>query len=239
MLEELLPPSVSCRETREDREVPLFPAEQVIIANAVEKRRREFVTGRWCARFAMQQLGLPPTPIVPHGPQGEPSWPASIVGSITHCIGYRAAAVARRSDLMTLGIDAEPNEPLPGGVLEAVSLPSERSELARINGLDGVCFDRLLFSIKESIYKAWYPRTHKFLDFTDAAVSIVPHQGTFTARILAPPARIAGTRISGFTGRWLARDGLLLTAIGLPHSLAETGRKPATGMRRSGTSVGS
>jgi 4'-phosphopantetheinyl transferase EntD len=212
MLEELVPTQVVCVETTQDHPIALFPQEQAVVAGAVEKRRLEFGTARWCARAALRGLGLPPTPIVPQQ-RGEPSWPPAVVGSITHCLGYRAAAVAFRRDVLTVGIDAEPNEPLPGGVFEAISLPEERQEHRRLGAVGDVCWDRLLFSMKESVYKAWYPVAHRFLDFNAATVHIDPERGAFTAKLHTQPARVAGLRVAGFTGRWVARDGLLVTAI--------------------------
>src|SRR5437868_12446432 len=84
----------------------LFPEEEPAVAKAVDKRRREFTTVRWCAREALAGLGMPPVPIM-RGEKGAPRWPDGVVGSMTHCDGYRAAAVAKARDIAALGIDAE------------------------------------------------------------------------------------------------------------------------------------
>jgi 4'-phosphopantetheinyl transferase EntD len=126
MIEEILPATVASTEMFEDPpDVRLFPEEEAVLARAVGKRRREFATARACARDALARLGLPPAPILP-GERGAPRWPQGITGSITHCAGYRAAAVAWASSILTIGVDAEPDNVLPGGVLDAVSLPAER-----------------------------------------------------------------------------------------------------------------
>ncbi len=215
MIEELLPPRVACVETTDDHVVTLFPEERAAVAGAVEKRRREFSTARWCARQALRRLDMPPTPIVP-GRRGAPSWPAAVVGSITHCAGFRAAAVAHQRDLLTLGIDAEPNEPLSPGVFETISTPDERDEHRMLGKFGSVCWDRMLFSIKESVYKAWYPVTHQFLDFAEATVRIDTERRTFHAELHAPPAHVSGVRVAAFTGRWAASEGLLVSAIAVP-----------------------
>lgn len=127
---------------------------------------------------------------------------------------YRGAAVGRGAVVQTIGIDAEPNLPLPDGVLDLVSLPQERRALAELRRAgDRVQWDRLLFSCKESVYKAWYPLARRWLGFEDAVVSIDPVTAAFTARILVPGPVIGGAELRGFRGRWLARDGLLVTAI--------------------------
>ena len=98
---------------------------------------------------------------------------------MTHCAGYRAAAVARSGDLAAVGIDAEPHAPLPPDVLELVARPEERVELTALEeARPDLHWDRILFSAKEAVFKAWFPLTRRWLDFTD--VGTVP--STRTAR---------------------------------------------------------
>jgi 4'-phosphopantetheinyl transferase EntD len=209
VITDILPPEVAAEETFADVAGPvLFPAEEAVLARAVDQRRREFRTGRACARAALARLGVPPAPILP-GVRGAPQWPAGVVGSITHCAGYRAAAVAWAHDVAALGLDAEPNEPLPGGVLPMVASPAERARLAALDdGARDVCWDRLLFCAKDAVYKAWYPLTGRWLGFDQADVTIDPAAGAFTARLLA-----GGVPPDSFTGRWLAQGGLILTTV--------------------------
>ena len=217
MIEAILPAGTVAVDTFTDPPgAVLLPEEAPYVERAVEKRRQEFATARWCARRAMKALGRPPAAILP-GARGEPRWPVGLVGSLTHCAGYRGAVVAERSAVTTVGIDAEPNEPLPSGVLEAVARPGERT---RVEGLlrehPGVRWDRLLFSAKESIYKSWFPLTSRWLDFEEADLVIDPGAGTFTARLLATGARMHGRPLTGFDGRWMVGTGLILTAIAVP-----------------------
>ncbi|WP_411267302.1 4'-phosphopantetheinyl transferase family protein [Actinoplanes sp. KI2] len=215
MLSSLLPSCVVAREVFADPpDETVFPGEEDLVARAVSSRRREFVTGRRCARLALAELGHPPAPIRP-GPGREPIWPAGVTGSITHCAGYRAAAVARTADLAGLGIDAEPNEPLPDGVEATVASPREGERLREAAaGAPEVSWDRLLFSAKESIYKAWYPLTRRWLGFEEADLTIEPGAGTFNALLRADGTRIDGgpplTRISG---RFTIGPGLIITAV--------------------------
>lgn len=193
-------------------EAGLFPEEREHIAGAVAKRRAEFAAVRRCARRALRELGFPPVAILP-GERREPLWPAGVVGSMTHCVGYCAAAVADAREITALGIDAEQHAPLPAGVLALISLESERERLA---GLDaraaGVHWDRVLFSAKESVYKAWFPLTRSWLGFEQADVELHP-DGTFQARLLLGEQVPAGAP-GGFAGRWAVTAGLIATAIG-------------------------
>jgi 4'-phosphopantetheinyl transferase EntD len=144
---------------------------------------------------------------------------------MTHCEGYCAAALVRDVDLASLGIDAEPHLPLPEGVLEAIALPAEEQRLRRLTaGRPSVHWDRLLFSAKESVYKAWFPLTARWLDFSEADIEVFADtggdtgSGTFRARLLVPGPLVDGRRIGSFDGRWTVRRGLVATAVPVPFT---------------------
>jgi 4'-phosphopantetheinyl transferase EntD len=232
MIEEILPPEVASAEAFDDSAVvALFPEEEEVVARAVDKRRREFATARGCARRALATLGLPPAPIVP-GERGAPAWPFGVVGSMTHCDGYRASAVALERNVRTVGLDAEPNGPLPDGVLKVIATPAEIDWLDGAPPASGVCWDRLLFSAKESIYKAWFPLTRRWLDFEEAVVTPDPDAGTFDARLRVPGPVVDGRRLTGFTGRWVVRRGLVVTAIAVLADPALVGPADGTAAER-------
>jgi 4'-phosphopantetheinyl transferase EntD len=193
-----------------------LPEEEPLIARSVTKRRNEFVTVRYCARKALGELGVPAVPIL-KGDKGEPCWPDGVVGSLTHCAGFRGAVVARAGDVRSVGIDAEPHDVLPKGVLDAISLPQERGQLASLGG--GLHWDRILFCAKEATYKAWFPLTHRWLGFEDANVTFAldgsGRSGTFESTILIDPSAESGPPLTQLSGRWSVADGLTVTAIEL------------------------
>ena len=214
MLAELLPSDVIAVEIiGDDPDAYLLPEEQYLVAKSVEKRRREVTNARTCARRALARLGIAEIAI-PRGPKGEPRWPAGVVGSITHTAGYYAAAVAHADKIRSIGIDAEVHDVLPEGVLRHIAFGAELTWAAE-QERGPVWWDRLLFSAKESVYKAWFPLTGRWLGFEDARVTIDP-AGTFEAEILIDGTTHAGPPLTGMSGRWLVRDGLVLTAIALP-----------------------
>ena len=215
MIEAILPAAAVAAEAFDDSaEAELLGVEREAIGRAVDKRRREFATGRGCARAALAQLGFAAAPI-PTGERGQPLWPAGAVGSITHCDGYRAAAVAPAGELRALGIDAESNGPLPAGLLGDVAGPAEAAQLERLaREAPAVHWDRLLFSAKESVYKAWFPLAERWLGFEDAELTIDPGGG-FSARLLVPGPELDGTELRGFEGRWLCAHGLIATAVAI------------------------
>ncbi|MBF6047596.1 4'-phosphopantetheinyl transferase superfamily protein [Streptomyces sp. NRRL B-1677] len=198
----------------------LYPEEARLVARAVGKRRSEFATVRLCARTALAGLGVAPGPIL-RGPGGAPVWPEGVVGSMTHCDGYRAAAVTKNTVVASVGIDAEPHAPLPAGIERLVALPEERRTLDRLTRTHpAVHWDRLLFSAKESTYKTWFPLTGLWLDFGDCVITPDPDNGTFHCALNVPGPVVGGRRVDGFTGLWrtVTRDGaaFVATAIAVP-----------------------
>jgi 4'-phosphopantetheinyl transferase EntD len=99
-------------------------------------------------------------------------------------------------------------------VLGVIAFGDEPAMLEKLGATaPGVCWDRLVFSAKESVYKAWFPLTGRWLGFEEAAVTIDPLTGRFSARLLVPGPVIDGTPLTGFTGRWMADNGLIITAV--------------------------
>lgn len=118
--------------------------------------RLHFRAGRECVARAMARLGLPDVD-VPHGPQGQPIWPAGVTGSITHKRDFVFAAVARTHDVLSIGIDAEDliEQERAARISSVVMLPQE----SFVGGSAVAAADRivLLFSIKEALFKCLYP----------------------------------------------------------------------------------
>jgi 4'-phosphopantetheinyl transferase EntD len=225
VIEELLPQAVVAVEAHADSplwDAPLHPEEEAVMVRAVAKRRREYAAVRGCARQAMEKLGVPAQPVVT-GTSGAPRWPDGLIGSMTHSDGYCAAALARAGDLASLGIDAEPHEPLPHEVVSYVFLPTETERLRLLaRRAPEVHWDRLLFSAKESVYKAWFPLTGNWLDFSEADIDLRPGRGaaphgTLRAELLVPGPVLGGVRRQAFDGSWAVRDGVLTTAVVVPH----------------------
>ncbi|AOW94505.1 4'-phosphopantetheinyl transferase [Rhodococcus sp. WMMA185] len=219
-----MPPGVVASELFEDPPgLRPHPQEEALIGRAVEKRRREFTSARHCARLAMAKLGVEPGPIL-RGDKGSPIWPRGVVGSLTHCDGYRGAALGHSMQVRSLGIDAEPHEALPDGVLGAISLEVERAWLSdtdasdrwRADGGGRLHRDRLLFCAKEATYKAWFPLTQRWLGFEDAHITFEysgDGTGTFHSDLLISGETVTGPPLASFDGRWLVTDGLIITAI--------------------------
>jgi 4'-phosphopantetheinyl transferase EntD len=165
------------------------------LAQAGEKRRRDFALGRACARAALVGLGQGDA-VIAMGEKGAPVWPAGIVGSITHTKGYAAAIVGNARGFEGIGVDAE----RVGGVGEdlwpRLFTSGERDQLmAQENRAVAAT---LLFSAKEAAYKAWALKGA--LRFRDIHITL--EDGGFTAS--------RSERI--LRGRYDVAEDLVLTA---------------------------
>lgn len=142
------------------------------LESAIDKRRREYLAGRISASQALRQL------LGPAVSEGEivgdeddvPRWPEGVVGSISHGAGFGFAAVAAADRYRGLGVDVERVvSPRQAGRLGARVL-NEREMSLRQGGAGGLTeaeMFTLVFSAKESAYKALFPRYRQVLGFSD------------------------------------------------------------------------
>lgn len=240
MIEELVRPEVAARDVFGD--VPahrLFAAERALVEGAVEERVREFTTVRWAAAQCLGRLRLPRAPLLP-GPSGAPRWPDGLVGSLTHCRGYRAAVVAPVSVASGLGVDAEPHAALSPVVLRRTASAGELRHLAELRAAHpAVHWDRLLFCAKEAFYKVWSPAAGGPLGFGDAEAAFGPRAADGRAgRVivrLTGAARGRSEQHAGFPslrGRWVVRRGVLAAALVAAADELPGGGSPPARVRR-------
>lgn len=192
----------------------LHPLEAAQVAGAAPRRQREFAAGRACARRALGRLGVRDV-VLRNGPDRAPRWPEGFVGAVTHTgdasRGLCAVAVARRGEVETLGLDAELGalpEALWGSLLTEVErawIGSLRDDALRGQGA------LLVFSAKESFYKAHFPLSGRFLEFDQVEITVVPTAHTFEARLTRKAP--AGLPLRQCAGRYAMDGDLLLTAI--------------------------
>src|SRR5262249_27702663 len=151
-------------------------------------------------------LDVAAVPIL-RGSNGEPLWPPKICGSITHCAGYCAAVAAHKRDLASIGIDAEPAQDLGEAALDHIAVASERDWIERAER--GMPWPLLLFSAKESAFKAWFQLFGTALSFKQVVMDFDPVKATFTAVVCREPGLRPRTE---FVGRF-GYDGRYVLAI--------------------------
>lgn len=157
---------IGSRRISEGDEYALLPAELPYFRNAVAKVRRQSGAARLVARALLQRVGWAPAAI-PRSAAGAPLWPEGIAGSLAHDATFAVAVVAATDDVMVLGIDIEPDLPLPDDLDLLVSTPRERRRYP-----PSLLKSRLLFTAKEAVYKAVHPIDGIFLDFQDIEIDL-------------------------------------------------------------------
>ncbi|WP_190285819.1 4'-phosphopantetheinyl transferase family protein [Montanilutibacter psychrotolerans] len=214
LLRPLLPPSVLLAQMPPAQADPtaLHPLEQAQVAAAVASRRLEYAAGRQLAQPLLQALGAVPAPLL-NGADRAPLWPPGIIGSITHCTGLCAVAVASVDTARGIGIDIEPASPLPRDVVAHVLVTGESDHFAALPEHAIACADRLVFCAKEAAYKALYPTLRKFLDFPDLRVELAA-DGTF---VVTPTQPLAGIH-TPLRGRYRVTRDLMAAAVLLPNT---------------------
>lgn len=192
----------------------LLPDEWEAVAHAVDRRRREFASGRLLARALFDELHLPTRLAVGIGRNGCPVWPEGVVGSITHTTSWAAAVVARREVASSLGCDLEQDHPLPDPLWKLVCSVAEQGFLASRPEAERGRLATLLFSARECFYKAQYPVTGRALGFRDVEIELDIRSGVFRAvlRRSVAPLRCG----QGLGGRFRFHRGLVATAMTLP-----------------------
>ena len=189
------------------------------IAQASPKRQVDFLAGRLLAHAALETFERPAKDI-PIGPDCAPVWPLGVNGSISHGKGACMALVARNDHLC--GIDCEGIA--RGNALDAVMTlclsASERGWVARQTHQTKDVVASLVFSAKESIYKALAPRVQRFFGFECAEVQGWSGQGGLLFKLTHDlhPDFPAGfeLRVNCWIDCDLVRTWVLFRCVGVP-----------------------
>lgn len=173
-----------------------------------ERRRREFVAGRTVARAALSKLGLHGIPL-PVDPHGAPLWPNGVTGSIAHAGEMAIAVVSAHHDALALGVDLEPDIPLPDDAAEWVITPSERPLLAHAAPASA---NRWLFCAKECVHKALNPLNGAWLEFHE--INIQPAEDWSSFKVSGTSASactaLQGLRVEGY---FLRRENYVVALL--------------------------
>ncbi len=200
---ELFPADIAvCYSDRCPAGAELLPTEREHTRNMVSHRLDEFRHGRWCARQAMAQLGMPQAAIGKR-PDRSPQWPAGVTGTIAHTGSVAAAAMARADDFVSLGLDIEQAGPLEPEAARLIVRPDEDG------GVHGNRA-RILFSIKEAIYKCIHPVVRTYVDFQEMRVDLSGPAGSFGA--VPDTNNFDGALIAGLRGQYTVTSGLIVSA---------------------------
>lgn len=211
-IRESLPTWALARVGTQARETPLFDDERDHLTTAGAKRRREFTSVLAYAASALASLNMARESMTPDQ-NGRSPWPTGFIGSMSHSHGCYAVITGPGAPGRTVGIDCEPNLPLPASVREVALSHHEDERVCALAGSEeSISWDRLILSAKESIYKAWHPIYGTCLGFEE--VEVAPQlDGTFS---VSPAAHLAASESAPFVrrlhGAWGVEGTYLITA---------------------------
>lgn len=192
----------------------------ISIQKAINKRKAEFLAGRYVAQKALLSLGVFEHNI--HiGTHRSPSWPDHYIGSITHSNEIAICAVVRNKHYIALGIDIE--ECLEMSFINEIIhtiIDNEEQQLLKNSPLKFIEAVTIAFSGKESLFKALYPLVGEYFDFKAVKIiKISPDVGQMIFQIqkkLSPKFTV-GVNIEGhFLIRAEASKAMIFTYVALP-----------------------
>lgn len=201
---------------------------EVLDGLRVEKRRTDWLLGRWAAKLAVQSAlatgsvsvemsrvaGAAPAVAILASEDGSPrvyfqsagGAGPSVSVSISHSAGVGFAAAAPGTD--PLGCDVEAIEPRSDAFVADYFTDAERQAMAGLSGSDHALLANLVWSAKESALKAL--REGLRLDTRQVEVD------TADLRVNGAewsPLVVTGPEERIFRGWWRVRDGLVWTVL--------------------------
>ena len=158
-----------------------------LLQQAVPKRKAEFLAGRVLAKQALRALGFQAQQQqIRISEDRSPVWPAGVTGSITHTTGFAACCVGKVAAVRFIGIDSELQLCTETAQNLAADIHNQTElDLVLQAGLSAAVATTLIFSAKESLYKALYPQVRCFFGFETARLSKVDQQSCQLTLVLS------------------------------------------------------
>lgn len=188
------------------------------IARSVRRRQAEYLAGRLCARVCLQAFDRADT--VGTGPHREPLWPPGLMGSITHNRNRAAAVVVPAHACAGIGIDIE----TWFGAVEAEQLKASFVSDAELEVLQAHVGQHelaklltMVFSAKESFFKAAFPQCRAYFDFDAVTLTgIEPARERLDFAVQLPLAPALGRGLVFSVAFCALGNDAVLTACALP-----------------------
>lgn len=155
------------------------------LSTAVNKRKSEFVAGRYLAGKALKVLGADQT-TVGIGANREPLWPSRFIGSISHTKGFAICAVANSNDETIVGLDVENyiEEKTARNIADSILIKPEYEFVNTIANPNAAVLT-LIFSAKESLFKALHPEVGHYFGFEAAQTKTIDFEsGTIVLELV-------------------------------------------------------
>ena len=169
---------IACISTDKPETTYIIHKDEYRLTKSMNGRRKpEFITGRWCARKAIERLGHSYKDPILSGSNGEPIWPDFITGSLSHSKKIYCAIASNVDDYVSIGIDVEDlDRRVSDRAFDLIANDDEKKWVQKIDNLNDELFSLfklLIFSAKESVFKAVYPLVQKNFSFDAVSLKLV------------------------------------------------------------------
>lgn len=188
------------------------------IAQACVERKNEYLCGRVLAQAVLNHhFGLDQPITSMHEPL--PIWPTHVLGSISH--SQNKLIVALSNNAIYLGIDIE-HWVASEFAQESAHLILTPSEFDLWKGKAAEVFDfarymSLIFSIKESLYKAVYPTAKQYIDFLEASIVDINFENQTLMLSFCPETQQRYQLLEQYQGGWVAEQDHIMTWVFQAH----------------------
>lgn len=183
------------------------------LSGAVNKRKSEFLAGRFCAKKVLKKLNIS-TLNVPFGQQRQPIWPDSVLGSISHTDNKAICAATVSDKIDYLGIDIEKWFSIK--TVEDVRkqvINDKEEQLLKRQQLTLSKLLTIIFSAKESLYKALFPSVEVFFGFEAAQVTKIDLKAGYLELMLCETLSAQMHAAKRFVCYFKCFDGHVLTVV--------------------------
>ncbi len=184
------------------------------IVQAHPKRQHEYLCGRILAQAVLKHhfgLDQPLTSMHEH----LPVWPPHVLGSISHSQNKLIVALSDKAGY--LGIDIE-HWVTPEFAQESTHLILTPSEFDLWKGKAAEFFDfaryvSLIFSVKESLYKAVYPTAKQYIDFLEASIVDINFENQTLTLTFLPEIQQRYQLLEQYQGGWAVEQDHIMTWV--------------------------
>ena len=201
-----------CCDQIKQRETSRYEVERKAVASSVLARQYEFYAGRRVARAALSKLNSGNV-FIPKGCGGEPIWPTNYVGSIAHSGSLALAVVAKKSHVLSLGVDLELISAVTEDLWTLIFLPREIEYLYKVDICQRAVIATIMFSAKEAFYKLQYNVTRQYVDFLQTSVQV--YYESNCVQIVVNNIMLDDSRLQSIDGRFALSTSHVVTGFTL------------------------
>lgn len=186
----------------------------VSLTNAAKGRKEEFVAARACAIKAFKEFGLEVSNIKKDESR-KPIWPKGFMGSLSHTKNIAMASIYKEGYCQSVGIDCEI-------MIKDDKFEKIKSYITRKEDIDFfhtiasnklMLAHTLMFSAKESLYKAINPLCNEFFGFQEAYLSGINFEDETFEIVLNTDIENVKPFETVYFGRFIATKSYIITSI--------------------------